>query len=589
MARGGAGAEEASLRSNALSWLACGLLALLANAWIILSISAKQQKHKPLELLLCFLAGTHILMAAVPLTTFAVVQLRRQASSDYDWNESICKVFVSTYYTLALATCFTVASLSYHRMWMVRWPVNYRLSNAKKQALHAVMGIWMVSFILSTLPSIGWHNNGERYYARGCQFIVSKIGLGFGVCFSLLLLGGIVMGLVCVAITFYQTLWARPRRARQARRVGGGGGTKAGGPGGLGTRPAFEVPAIVVEDARGKRRSSLDGSESAKTSLQVTNLVSAIVFLYDSLTGVPILVVSFFSLKSDSAPPWMVLAVLWCSMAQTLLLPSFIWSCERYRADVRTVWEQCVAIMSEEDGDDDGGCDDYAEGRVCKVRFDANGATGPGSRDPAQVKLLPGRHMLFPPLERVHYLQVPLSRRLSHDETNIFSTPREPGSFLHKWSSSDDIRVLPAQSRALGGPPEYLGQRHRLEDEADEEETEGGGGLASLRQFLESGVLGSGGGPPRGPGFFREEITTFIDETPLPSPTASPGHSPRRPRPLGLSPRRLSLGSPESRAVGLPLGLSAGRRCSLTGAEESARAWGGSWGPGNPIFPQLTL
>lgn len=48
----------------------------------------------------------------------------------------------------------------------------------------------------------------------------------------------------------------------------------------------------------------------------------------------------------------MVLAVLWCSMAQTLLLPSFIWSCERYRADVRTVWEQCVAIMSEEDGDD---------------------------------------------------------------------------------------------------------------------------------------------------------------------------------------------------------------------------------------------
>lgn len=48
----------------------------------------------------------------------------------------------------------------------------------------------------------------------------------------------------------------------------------------------------------------------------------------------------------------MVLAVLWCSMAQTLLLPSFIWSCERYRADVRTVWEQCVAIMSEEDGND---------------------------------------------------------------------------------------------------------------------------------------------------------------------------------------------------------------------------------------------
>lgn len=183
--------------------------------------------------------------------------------------------------------------------------------------------------------------------------------------------------------------------------------------------------------------------------------------------------------------------------------------------------------------------------------------------------------------------QLPLSRRLSHDETNIFSTPRAPTSFLHKWSSSDDIRVLPAQSRALGGPPEYLGQRQRLEDEEDDEAE--GGGLASLRQFLEGGILGSGGGPPRGPGFFREEITTFIDETPLPSPTASPGPSPRRLRPLGFSPRRLSLGSPDSRAIGLPLGLSAGRRCSLTGGEGSTRAWGGSWGPGNPIFPQLTL
>lgn len=54
----------------------------------------------------------------------------------------------------------------------------------------------------------------------------------------------------------------------------------------------------------------------------------------------------------------------------------------------------------------DGACDDYTDGRVCKIRFDANGATGSGGRDPTQVKLLPGRHMLFPPLERVHYLQV---------------------------------------------------------------------------------------------------------------------------------------------------------------------------------------
>ncbi|NWQ95244.1 GP162 protein, partial [Burhinus bistriatus] len=535
--------SESTLHNNSLWWLACGMLALLANSWIILSITAKQQKHKPLELLLCFLAGTHILMAAVPLTTYAVVQLRRE-SSDYDWNESICKVFVSTYYTLALATCFTVASLSYHRMWMVRWPVNYRLSNAKKQALHAVMGIWMVSFILSTLPSIGWHNNGERYYARGCQFIVSKIGLGFGVCFSLLLLGGIVMGLVCVGITFYQTLWAH-RRRQQCRHQRAEEASSCSSS----AHTTFNVPAIVVEDVRGKRRSSLDGSESAKTSLQMTNLISAIVFLYDTLTGVPILVVSFFSLRYDTAPTWMVLAVLWCSMVQTLLLPSFIWSCERYRADLRTVWEQCVAIMSEEDGDDDGVCDDYGDGRICKVRFDANGAAAV-KRDSRDIKLLPMHHMLLPQ-DKVHYLQVPISRRMSHDETNIFSAHRSAPSFLHKWSSSDDIRI--STPRKPGGPgflpPQLHDYQHRRRPPEDE--------LTTLRQFLEGGLM------PRGSSssacFFRDEITTFIDETPQPTPACSPWHS-RLPL-ASRRDRRLSLGSREEENTDRP------RRCSLAGNE----------------------
>ncbi|XP_066470235.1 probable G-protein coupled receptor 162 [Tiliqua scincoides] len=538
--------SEVTLHNNSLWWLACGLLALLANSWIILSITAKQQKHKPLELLLCFLAGTHILMAAVPLTTYAVVQLRRQ-SPDYDWNESICKVFVSTYYTLALATCFTVASLSYHRMWMVRWPVNYRLSNAKKQALHAVMGIWMVSFILSTLPSIGWHNNGERYYASGCQFIVSKIGLGFGVCFSLLLLGGIVMGLVCVGITFYQTLWAHRRHHRchhQAAEEASSSCHSA-------AHSTFNVPAIVVEDVRGKRRSSLDGSESAKTSMQMTNLISAIVFLYDTLTGVPILVVSFFSLRYDTAPTWMVLAVLWCSMVQTLLLPSFIWSCERYRADVRTVWEQCVAIMSEEDGDDDGTGDDYGDGRICKVRFDANGAAAI-KRDP---KLLPVHHMLLPH-DRVHYLQVPISRRMSHDETNIFSSHRSTPSFLHKWSSSDDIRVATPHKpgRAPGFlPPEFHNYHHRRRPHEDE--------LTTLRQFLEAGLAARGPGPGSSACFFRDEITTFIDETPAPSPAGSPRHS-RLPF-IVQRERRHSLDG-----AALEDGSDKNRRCSVTGGEQ---------------------
>ncbi|XP_041911277.1 probable G-protein coupled receptor 153 [Arvicola amphibius] len=422
--------DERRLPGSAVGWLACGGLSLLANAWGILSVGAKQRKWKPLEFLLCTLAATHMLNVAVPIATYAVVQLRRQRP-DYEWNEGLCKVFVSTFYTLTLATCFSVTSIAYHRMWMVRWPVNYRLSNAKKQAVHTVMGIWMVSFILSALPAVGWHDTSERFYTHGCRFIVAEIGLGFGVCFLLLVGGSVAMGVVCTAIALFQTLTTQVGHRADRR--------------------AFTVPTIVVEDTQGKRRSSIDGSEPAKTSLQITGLVVTIVVIYDCLMGFPVLVVSVSSLRADASAPWMVLCVLWCSVAQALLLPVFLWTCDRYRADLKAVWEKCMALMSnDEDSDNETSLDgsispdlvlerslDYSYGgdfvaldRMAKYELSA---------------LEGGLPQLYPlrPLQedRMQYLQVPPTRRFSHDDADVWAAVPLP-TFLPRWSSGEDLAAL---------------------------------------------------------------------------------------------------------------------------------------------------
>lgn len=138
--------------------------------------------------------------------------------------------------------------------------------------MHTVMGIWMVSFILSTLPAVGWHDTARRFYASDCRFIVTEIGLGFGVCFLLLISGSTIMGGICVGITVFQTLSIQAGHNIDKNK--------------------FNVPTIVVEDAQGKRRSSIDGSEPIRTSLQITYLVTGIVFIYDVLMGFPILVSS---------------------------------------------------------------------------------------------------------------------------------------------------------------------------------------------------------------------------------------------------------------------------------------------------------
>ncbi|XP_036917976.1 probable G-protein coupled receptor 153 [Sturnira hondurensis] len=426
--------DERRPPGSAVGWLACGGLSLLANAWGILSVGAKQKKWKPLEFLLCTLAATHMLNVAVPIATYAAVQLRRQRA-DYEWSEGLCKVFVSAFYTLTLATCFSITSLSYHRMWMVRWPVNYRLSNAKKQAVHTVMGIWTVSFLLSALPAVGWHDTSERFYAHGCRFIVAEIGLGFGVCFLLLVGGSVAMGVVCTAVALFQTLAGQGRRRADRR--------------------AFTVPTIVVEDAQGKRRSSIDGSEPAKTSLQITGLVATIVVIYDCFMGFPVLVVSFSSLRADAPAPWMALCMLWCSVAQALLLPMFLWACDRYRADPKAVWETCVALTAnDEDSDHDASLEgggvppDLALERSLDYSYGGDFVDLDRMAN-YELSLEGGLTQICPlgPLQedKMHYLQVPPTRRFSHEDADLWAAVPLP-AVLPRWGSGEDLAalVLPA-------------------------------------------------------------------------------------------------------------------------------------------------
>lgn len=98
-------------------------------------------------------------------------------------------------------------------------------------------------------------------------------------------------------------------------------------------------------------------------------------------------------------------------------------------------------------------------------------------------------------------------------------------------------------------PPQLHDYQQRRRPPEDE--------LTTLRQFLEAGLI------PRAASssacFFRDEITTFIDETPQPSPACSPRHS-RLPLAAHRD-RRLSLGSREEENADWP------RRCSLAAGE----------------------
>ncbi|XP_068191715.1 probable G-protein coupled receptor 153 isoform X2 [Antennarius striatus] len=381
-----------------------------------------------------------------------------------------------------------------------------RLSNTKKQAVHTVMGIWMVSFILSTLPAVGWHDTIDRFYTSDCRFIVTEIGLGFGVCFLLLIGGSVAMGVICIGIALFQTFSIQAGHNADKNK--------------------FNVPTIVVEDAQGKRRSSIDGSEPLKTSLQITYLISGIVFIYDFLTGFPILVVSFASLKFDRSYNWMVLCVLWCSIAQSILLPMFLWACDRYRADIRMVWEKCVAIMSNDDVDEENSQDGGIHADLIYDRpYDYSSAPEIVTVDRNEFSTLErGVPQGYPLREqqedKMQYLQVPPTRRYSHDETDMWTSDRIP-SYLHRWGSTEDMimsahysSTLPRHERRRNSLVSYHEESHHHHRHRKRRCSEDSmHSLKHLPRVVYEDELRC---------FSRDEVINFIDETPLPSPRKSP-------------------------------------------------------------------
>ncbi|KAM8927135.1 putative G-protein coupled receptor 153 [Pelodytes ibericus] len=460
--------DEQRQHNNTVAWLICAGISLLANTWGILSISAKQKKWKPLEFLICTLAGTHILNVAIPVTIYSVVQLRKQ-HSQYEWNEGLCKVFVSTFYTLSLVTCFSVTSLSYHRMWMVRWPVNYSTVGSP---VMSTVG----SPIMSTVGSPIMCTVGSPIMCTVGFPIMSTVG-----------------------------------------------------------SPIMSTVGFPIMSTVGSPIMCTVGSP-----IMCTHFLAHELFILSKLYSIPsfaigmkakvdicccFLVVSFTSLKLDTSYEWMVLCVLWCTLVQALLLPMCLWTCDRYRADAKSVWDKCIAIMSNDDTDEDHSQDGGIHSDLLYERsYDYNYGGDVMAMDRMTKfdfsALERGIPQIYPMKEiqddKMHYLQVPPTRRYSHDETDIWASGQIP-AFLHTWGSAEDVAAisfftLPRRDRrsSLVSYHEDCGLPYRKSRKSSES-------LISLKHFTLEELY-----KEDYKCFSREEVVSFIDETPLPSPRKTP-------------------------------------------------------------------
>lgn len=122
-------------------------------------------------------------------------------------------------------------------------------------------------------------------------------------------------------------------------------------------------------------------------------------------------------------------------------------------------------------------------------------------------------------------VQVPPTRRYSHDETDMWTSDRIP-SYLHRWGSTEDMIVsahysstLPRHERRRSSLVSYHEESHHHHLHRKRRRSEDS--MHSLKH-LPRVVCGGEYYEDELRCFSRDEVINFIDETPLPSPRKSP-------------------------------------------------------------------
>lgn len=112
-------------------------------------------------------------------------------------------------------------------------------------------------------------------------------------------------------------------------------------------------------------------------------------------------------------------------------------------------------------------------------------------------------------------LQVPPTRRYSHDDTDMWTTGQIP-SYLHRWGSTEDVIGIPQYSsprheRRRSSPGSYHEESHPHRKRIRSEDMHSLKQIPRVEHYEDDFKC-----------FSRDEVINFIDETPLASPMRSP-------------------------------------------------------------------
>lgn len=189
------------------------VVTIVGNILVILSVFT----YKPLRIVQNFF----IVSLAVADLTVAILVLPLNVAYSirgrWDFGIPMCKMWLTSDVLCCTASILNLSAIALDRYWAITDPINYAQKRTVERVLMLIIGVWVLSLVISSPPLIGWNDWPDHFDPdTPCQLTSNQ---GYVIYSSL---GSFFIPLIIMTLVYIEIYVATRRRLReraQASRI----------------------------------------------------------------------------------------------------------------------------------------------------------------------------------------------------------------------------------------------------------------------------------------------------------------------------------------------------------------------------------
>lgn len=182
------------------------IVTIVGNILVILSVFT----YKPLRIVQNFfivsLAVADLTVATCVLPFNVAYSIRGR----WDFGIHMCKMWLTSDVLCCTASILNLCAIALDRYWAITDPINYAQKRTVERVLILILGVWVLSLVISSPPLIGWNDWPDHFDPETpCQLTKNQ---GYVIYSSL---GSFFIPLIIMTIVYIEIYVATRRRLRE--------------------------------------------------------------------------------------------------------------------------------------------------------------------------------------------------------------------------------------------------------------------------------------------------------------------------------------------------------------------------------------